>query len=259
VVANKDTNYLRTRIASELNRSLADAFGNSGETFAQVVNRAINQAIDHYASQPFRWNQVRRSQWASTVAYTGEYTLPPDFLMMTRLEITHSGRYIPIERTTLAEVDEINDMPSASLTGVASTIPSYYALDGNVVILAPPPNAAKTLAASYIKRYLPTSVTDSTTTKLVFAGSLTITPTTTTSHKNRLNGWTTDGDDLICARAKAIIRIDYLKDGDAVQEMAVIAGKGADFLSAAEKQAYSALADEVFDMQATGKVRKYGL
>jgi hypothetical protein len=258
-VALKDTNYLRTRIASELNRSLADTFGNSGETFATVVNRAINQALEHYASQPFRWNQVRRSQWTVTTAYTGDYTLPPDFLMMTRLEITHSGRYIPIERTTVDEVDEINDMPSASLTGVASTLPSYYALNGNVVILAPPPSAAKTLAASYIKRYLPTSITDSTTAKLVFAGSLTITPTTTTSHKNRVNGWTTDGDYLICARAKADIRINYLIDPNAIQEMAVIAGKGEDFLSVAEKQAYSALADEVFDMQATGKVRKYGL
>lgn len=255
----KDTNYLRTRIASELNRELSNAFGNAGETFAAVVNRAINQAIDHYASQPFRWNQVRRSQWTSTVAYTGEYTLPPDFLSMNRLEITHGGRYLEICRSTLDEVEEINNKPSASLTGVSSAIPSKYAIDGNVVILAPAPNSAKTLAASYIKRYLPTSITDSTTTKLVFAGSLTITPTTTTSHKNRINGWTTDGDDLIVARAKAYIRINYLNDQAAIQEMAVIAGGGEDFLSAAEMQAYSALSDEAFDMQSTGKVRKYGL
>jgi len=66
----KDTNYLRARIASELNRSLADAFGNSGETFATAVNRAINQAIAHYESQPFRWNKIRRSEWATSVAYT---------------------------------------------------------------------------------------------------------------------------------------------------------------------------------------------
>jgi hypothetical protein len=258
-VSSKDTNYLRTRIASELNRELSNAFGNSGETFATVVNRAINTAIEFYASQPFRWNQVRRSQWAVTTAYTGDYTVPPDFLMMTRLEIMHSGRYIPIERTTLDEVNEINDMPSASLTGVASTLPNYYALDGNVVILSPPPNAAKTLAASYIRRYLPTSITDSTTTKYVFAGSLTMTVTATGSHKNRLNGWTTDGDALIVARAKADIRINYLNDQNAIQEMAVIASKGEDFLSVAEKQAYSSLADEAFDMQTTGKVRKYGL
>lgn len=255
----KDTNYLRARIASELNRELSNPFGNAGETFATVVNRAINQAIDHYASQPFRWNQVRRSQWVVTTAYVAEVSLPADFLSMNRLEITYGGRYVEIERTTLDQVEVINDRPSASLTGVASTLPSFYALDGNIAILAPPPNAAKTLAASYIKRYLPTSITDSTTTKLVFAGSLTITPTTTTSHKNRINGWTTDGDDLIVARAKAYIRINYLNDQDAIQEMAVIAGSGKEFLCAAEMQAYSALADEAFDMQSTGKVRKYGL
>lgn len=259
MTAYKDTNYLRTRVASELNRSLADAFGNANETFAQCVNRAINQAISHYESQPFRWNQVRRFEWAATVAYTGEYTLPANFLSMTRLEITHSGRYVEIPRRTLEEIDRINDMPSASLTGISTALPSFYAIDGNVAILAPPPNAAKSLAASYIKRYLPTSCTDSTTTKLVFAGSLTVTPTTTTSHKNRLNGWTTDADDLICARAKAIIRIDYLNDTAAIQEMSIIASKGEDFLSAAEMQAYSMLADERFDMQATGRVKKYGI
>lgn len=253
----KDTNYLRARIASELNRSLADLFGNSGETFATAVNRAINQAIAHYESQPFRWNKVRRLEFATTTAYAPNTSLPADFISMNRLEMIYSGRYYEICRGTTEEVNDINSQPS--LTSISSSIPYKYTIDQNVLVLGPPTNAARTLVASYIKRFLPTSITDSTTAIVVMGGNYSLTVTTTTSHKNRLNGWTTDGADLIVARAKADLKINYLANPDAIQEMAVIASKGEDFLSVAEKQAYTALADETFDSQSTGKVRKYGL
>lgn len=253
----KDTNYLRTRIASELNRALGDAFGNSNETFAQCVNRAINSAISHYESQPFRWNMVRRSEFASTTAYTANVSLPADFVAMRSLEVIYSGRYYPIPKITPDEADRINFQPS--LTSISTTIPVGYAVDNNVLVLAPPTAAVRTLAASYTKRFLPTSCTDSTTTIVVMGGNYSITVTTSTSHKNRLNGWTTTGDDLVIARAKADIKINYLFDPEAIQEMAVIASKGEDFLSVAEKQAYTALSDETNDALSTGRVRKYGL
>ena len=252
-----DTNSLRARVASELNRSLADAFGNTNETFAQVVNSAINRAIKHYESQPFRWNQVYRSEWASSTAYVAAVSLPADFIEMRHLEVIYSGRFNEIPRDKLDEINAINYAPS--LTSISAAIPSKYTIEGNVVLLAPPTRAARTLVATYTKRYLPTSATDSTTAIIMFAGALTMTVTSTGSHKNRRNGWTTDGADLICARAKAIIKIDFLNDETALQEMAIIAGKGENFLSAAEKQAYDSLADETFDAQATGKIRKYGL
>lgn len=252
-----DTNALRDRIASELNRALSDPFGNAGELFAHAVNREINAAIFHYESQPFRWNQVRRSEWATTTAYSPNVTLPNDFIFMRKVEIIYNGRYYNIPKCGIDEIDCINHSPS--LTAYSTSIPAKHAIEGDVLILAPPANAARTLAGTYIKRFLPTSVTDSTTTKIVFAGSHTITVTTTTSHKNRLNGWTTDGEELIRARAKAALRINYLSDADAIQEMAVIASRGEPFLSALEMFAYKSLADETFDALATGKIKGYGL
>ena len=252
-----DTNSLRERIASELNRALTDAFGNSAETFAHAVNREINHAIKHYESQPFRWNQVRRSEWVTTTAYTANVTLPNDMISMRKVEIIYGGRYYTIPKCDIDEIDRINHSPS--LTAYSTSIPAKYAIEGDVLILAPPTSAARTLAGTYIKRFLPTSVTDSTTTKIVFAGSHTVTVTTTTSHKNRLNGWTTDGEELIRARAKAAIRINYLNDPEAIQEMAVIASRNEPFLSVLEAYAYKALADETFDALATGKIKGYGL
>jgi hypothetical protein len=252
-----DTNALRAQIASELNRSLADAFGNSGETFATAVNREINNAIAHYESQPFRWNMAYRSEWATATAFVPAVSLPPDFIEMRRLEIIYTGRYHELEKVTLNEVSRINFAPS--MTAYSTALPSKYAIEGNVILLAPPSSATRTLAATYTKRYLPTSITDSTTTKHVFAGSLTMTVTTTTSHKNRTNGWTTDGAALIRARAKASILINYSKDGDAIQEMAIIAQRGESFLCAMEAFAYKALADKTFDAYAIGKIRGYGL
>lgn len=252
-----DTNALRAQIASELNRSLADLFGNSGETFAMAVNREINNAIAHYESQPFRWNAVYRSQWATSTAYTPAVTIPPDFIEMRRLEIIYNGRFYPLEKVTLDEVSRTNFAPS--LTAYSTALPGRYAIYGNSILLAPPTNAARTLAATYTKRYLPTSCTGSETTMHVFAGSLTVCVTSSGSHKNRTNGWTTDGAPLIRARAKASLRINYLSDGDAVQELSVIAARGEAFLSAMEAFAYKALADKTFDAYAIGKIKGYGL
>lgn len=252
-----DTNALRAQIASELNRALGDTFGNSSETFATAVNREINAAIRHYESQPFRWNAVYRSQWATSTAYSPTVTVPADFVEMRRLEIIYGGRFRELCKTTLDEVSRINFAPS--LTAYSTALPSKYAIEGNAILLAPAPNAALTLAGTYTRRYLPTSITDSTTTLHVFAGSLTMTVTTTTSHKNRTNGWTTDGASLIRARAKAALRINYLGDEAATQEMAVIAARGESFLSAMEAFAYKALADQTFDAYAIGKIKGYGL
>ena len=117
---------------------------------------------------------------------------------MNSLEVIYSGQYNEIPRGTVEEVNELNYKPS--LTSVSISIPIRYTIDQNVLVLGPPTNAARTLVASYVKRFLPTSVTDSTTTVVVVGGNYSLTVTTTTSHKNRLNGWTTDGADLIALR-----------------------------------------------------------
>lgn len=250
-----DTNALRTRIASELNRALTDSFGNSGETFATVVNREINAAIKHYESAAFRWNRKRRSEIITTANGTTNYSLPPSFISMRKLEIIYQGYFYEICKGSPEDIDCLNYR--ASMTAGAVSIPLKHTIDGNILVIAPPANAALTLAASYVYRVPATSLTGSYTAVIPIAGSYSFTVTTTASHNNQINGWTTDGEELIRERAKASIRVRYLKTESAMAEAANMSASREPFLSALEKMAFQSLHDETFDAASTGKVRPY--
>lgn len=250
-----DTNDLRIRIASELNRALTDSFGNSGETFAAAVNREINSAIKHYESTRFRWNEVRESEWATTVAGTRNYSLPANFVRMDTLKLIYSGNYIKVHKISWDELDAMDTQSSGASRG----IPTRYAVYGNIIRLFSIPQGAYTLVGSFIRRFLPTSLTGSYTSVIPMGGGYSLTVTTTASHNNRLDGWTTDGEPLIRARAKAAVRINYLKDQAAIAEMSGLTALGLAFLSIQERQSYERLAAETSDMLATGYVRGYGL
>jgi len=249
------TDTMRARIASELNRALADTFGNSGETFATVVNRAINSAIRHYESQPFRWNQVRRNEWVTTANGVANVSLPANLLSLRKLEIIYSSAYYELPLLPIERVDNINRFPS--MTAYSVPIPTGYGLESNVVVLAPPVNATRTLAATYIQRFLPTSCTGSYTAVIPVSGSYTLSVTTTASHNNRINGWYSDGAELIRARARADILINYIKKQEAIAEMQGIASRREPYLCVQEAIAYESLRDKTDDLLATGRVRPY--
>lgn len=248
-----DTNAMRTRIASELNRSLTDNFGNSGETFATAVNREINAAIKHYESTRFRWNEIRESEFATTVAGTRTYSLPADFLAMDTLKIVYSGNYQMLKRDRWGNIEEMDVVANGSSRGV----PDSYAIYGNILRLFSVPNGAYTMVASYIQRPFPTSLTGSYTTVIPVAGSYSLTVTTTASHNNRTNGWMQDGDPLIRARAKASILVNYLGNETAISEMRQLQAQGDSYLSVMEKIAFERMADETFDMLSTGLIKPY--
>ncbi len=249
-----DTNALRARIASELGRELSLDFGNSGESFATAVNREINAAIKHYESGRFRFNERNNVEWATTVAGTRNYSLPPDFLKMDTLKLIRSGQY---QRVTQSKWDEI-DNKDLIVAGTSRGIPCEYAIRGNVLRLFPVPQDAWTLVGSYIARTLPTSLTGSYTAVIPF-GSYSLTITSTASHNNQINGWTTDGEELIRARARAGVRINYMKNPQAIAEMQMLVAGNQPFLSLQERVAYGALSDKTFDVLATGRIRGYGL
>jgi len=248
------TDAMRLRLASELNRALTDSFGNSGETFATVLNREINAAQKHYESTRFRFNEIRRSEFKTTAAGVRQYSLPADFVFMDQLRVKYGSSFLPITKIGVDELDEMDTLISATAN---SGIPSKYAVYGNTLQLYPAPGGAYTLVASYIRRFLPTSVTGSYTAVIPLSGSYSLTVTTTASHNNRINGWTTDGEALIRHRAKASIRINYLKDPAAMQEAAALAMGRQAFLSVQEQQAFQALNDQTFDALATGRVRAW--
>lgn len=249
-----DTNALRARIASELNRALTDTFGNSGETFATVVNREINAAVKHYESTRFRWNEVRESTLLTMVSGTRTYSLPADFIAMDALKYVYNGNYIPVTPLSYDEIER-KDTRVTAITGT----PNHYAIYGNVMRFFPAPNGAYTLIGSYIRRFLPTSLTGSFCAAMPMGGSYTLTVTTTASHNNRLNGWTTDGEELIRARAKAAIQILYLKNAEAIAEMQGVVARREPYLSVQEGIAFEALQDETFDVLATNTIKPYRL
>lgn len=249
-----DTSALKARIASELGRALTLAYGNSGETFETAINREINAAIRHYESGRFRWNERNNVEWTTTVAGTRTYSLPADFLRMDTLKLVRNNQYQKIKRASWEAIDDKDLFVSGSSRG----IPCEFAIHGNQLRLYPVPQDAYTLVGSYIARTLPTSLSGSYTAQIPF-GSYSLTVTSTASHNNRVNGWTTDGADLIKARAKAAVQINYMKVPAAMSEAQLLAAGREDFLSIQEKNAYNALADKTFDALATGRIEGYRL
>lgn len=251
-----DTNTLRARIASELQFPLTNSFGTTGETFATAVNRCINSAQKHYESTRFRWNERKNNEFATGVAGTRTYSLPADFISMDSLKVKYSDSQLQLKKRSWEELDA----KDTQISGNSRGIPCEYAIGGNVVKLWPiPSSVTMTFAASYIRRFLPTSVTGSYTAVMPMAGSYSLTVTTTASHNNRCNGWTTDGEELIRTRAVADIKINYRRNPTAMAEMARLFVAREAFLSIHERQAYERLSDETFDAVATGRIRPYQL
>jgi len=241
-----DTNALRQRIADEINRQPSDLIGSPSLSVGYVINREINSAIKHYESKRFRWNEKRDTTVATTVSGTRNYSLPADFIKMDTLKLVYSSSYISLKSRSWGEIDEQDRLATGS-----RGVPSVYAIHGTIVRLYPVPQGAYTLLASYINRFPLTSLTGS------YCGSQTITPTTTASHNNRLNGWYIDGEELIRARAKAAVEINYLEDADAIAEMRMLKASRSPFLSITEELAFKQLADETSDALSTGKIRPY--
>lgn len=248
-----DTNTLRARIASELNRQPTDIIGTPSLSVGYVINREINSAIQHYESNRFRWNERREDEFAVTVSGQRTYSLPADFISMDTLKVVDSNYYVTLQPRTWGYLEnQDRDINTSEGT------PDEYALYGNVLRVYPVPNDSMTLVASYIYRHPPTSLTGSYCAVITMGGgSLTI--STTASHNNRMNGWTTDGEELIRARAVASIEINYLKNIDNIGEMRQLSATNKPFLSIREYSAYERLIDETKDFQASGRVRPYTL
>lgn len=246
-----DTRNLRLRIAEELDRQASDTIGLGGLTVGLAINREINNAIRHYESTRFRWNETREDEFTTTVSGTRVYSLPPTLVRLDTLKLVYNGSYIPI---IIRAWDEIEDR-DRDVTG-SNGVPHEGAIYGNILRLLPIPNGAYTLVASYIHRVRPTSLTGSYC-GITTMGGASLTTTTTASHNNRLDGWTTDGEELIRARAAAAFEINYLKDENAKIEMGLLGRAGEPFLSVREKQSFERLVDEAQDASATGKTRPY--
>ncbi len=231
-----DTNFIRTRIADELNRT----------DLSTQINREINSAIKHYESMRVRWTEVKDWIIGTTVSGQRSYSLTVNFLKMDSVKLHYNTAYITLNKRSWGEMEE-KDLSIDNSIG----IPQDYVIYADSIRLFPVPNGAYTLQGSYIRRELPTSLTGR------FTSTGTITPTTTASHNNRSGGWYEHGEELIRYRAKAAVAINYIKNPTAMQEAGLLAVRGDSFLSVQEKQAYQALRDETNDALSVGRVRPY--
>jgi len=247
-----DTNALRLRIAEELNRQPSDLIGSPFLSVGLVINREINNAIKHYESTRFRWNEVREQTLFTTVSGQRTYSLPADFIRMDTLKLIYNNAYIPLKKRTWEEIESLDRQVT-----VATGVPNRFTIYGNVVRLYSVPNQALTAIGSYIRRDRPTSLSGSFCSVIAFAGSSSLTATSTASHNNQLNGWTTDGEELIRSRAKASVQIKYLYDEGAIAEMRQLRLTREPYLSIPERLAYERLADETNDALSSGRIQPY--
>ena len=207
---------MRERIADELNRSDLSA----------EIDRQINSAVRHYESTRMRWNEVRDWVVATTVPGARYYSLTSDFLRFDSLKIARSGNYVDLRPRTWKSIEDRDSQVTAS-TGV----PSDYVVYADQLRIYPAPDSSMTLIGSYIQR-----------------------ATTTTLTASSSGGWLayTGGEELIRARAVAGVRVDRLRQPQALAEMAQLAAQGKMFLSIKEGIAYAALVDERNDALASG-------
>lgn len=237
-----DTNNLRERIAGELNLR-RDNFlpGQPSLSVGLVINREINSAIQHYEIARFRWNEVRESAIATTVSGTEVYSLPASLVRLDTLKVTFGSTRFYLKSVNWEEIE------ARVRETTAQGMPRDYAVYGNVIRLHPIPNGAFSLNGSYIQRVRPTSLTPSYCSLIVMGGA-TLTATTTASHNNRLDGWTTDGGELVRARASAAVKIKYLDNDAQKVEMAGLSQAGLPFLSVIERLAFDRVALERSDI-----------
>lgn len=187
----------------DMKSRIADELSRSDLT--TQIGLEILTAISHYETERWSWSEQRAT--ASTVTSTAFIALPTDFLDEDSLMITINGSKDPVRRVGYEYIDKID---SGDYTGE----PSVYAFYDGQIRLYPIPDRAYTITLSYLKAQTALSADADT------------------------NDWTNEGEALIRARAKAAVRINYLNDAAAKQEMMAV---GPDFLCAAEASAYKSL------------------
>lgn len=244
-----DTAALRTRIADELNRQPSEIIGSPSLSVGLVINREINSALKHYESMRVSWGERRDVVFMETTDGTRTYSLSRShvrYVKIDSIKLEYNNSYIPLRETTWDEMEQMD----RQITG-STGIPQNYTIYSNQIRMYPTPNQSLTILLSYLERPLLTSLTGSWTA----TGS--ITPTSSTSHNNRIGGWYEHGADLIKERAIASVRINYLREEEARAEMTLLFGRGEEFLSVRERSAYLALRDEINDQLSVGRLKPY--
>lgn len=212
---------MRSRIADELNRS----------DLTTEIDRQINSAVRHYESTRMRWNEVKDWNVGTTAAGQRYYSLTIDFIRFDSLKIIRNGNYVSLTPKTFDWIDQrdTRDTPIQS-------VPSVYTVYGDLLRIYPTADSSMTMLGAYLKRAQPANE------------SLTACSSTTWLHL-------TGGEELIRARAVAGVRIDRLRQRDALLEAAMLAQSRESFLSIKESVAHLSLISERNAALSTGRIK----
>lgn len=199
---------MRARIADEI----------SDSNLTTQINRAIQSAIAHYERQRFYFN-TRVTDTFALVAdqeYYGSSDLAaiPNLLAIDDMYATISGSRYQIVPVSFDDI-------AAEQTGTLEADPPYrYAYHAQQIRMFPVPSAARTVTMADHYRL------------------------TALSADGDSNAWTTDAEELIRQRAKAIVRIDVEGHPGAIAEMQARSLAGKTTLNALEEAALLALRRE---------------
>lgn len=113
----------------------------AGDTFYtdQTLNDLTNEALQAIASEA-DWPWLQASTTFSTVAGTGTYTPPADWVETRTLCI---DGYDAMDPRTLAEIREY--------LSTVRDVPSVYCVSGDTLLLRPVPSAVFTVTHDYVK------------------------------------------------------------------------------------------------------------
>lgn len=195
---------MRSRIDDELLR---------GGTLDSQINAEILSAISHYKRRRFWFNEGTTT--SSTAAGVEYQAFPTDLLSLDSLRVDDGGgQPTPLIERSFVTLEAWG--ASTSTTG----IPTDYARYKEKIRLYACPDAAYTLT---------------------WAG---IVDLGTPSLDADTSAWFEEAEELIRQRAKAAVRVNYIKDADAIAEQRSLALAGKPCLSALEYTAFMELKRE---------------
>jgi hypothetical protein len=180
------------------------------------VSSHLALAIRHYEREPFFFNERRAI--ATAVSGTEFYTFPSDFVAPISLGLTNQGNYFPLQRFTHEEHEAL------AVSGSAGKGLTYaYSVIADQIRAYPIPDRSMTFTITYIRRM------------------------TALNSASASSAWSTEGEDLIKARAQKTLCLGVLHQPDWAQGYALL-----------EEEALTRLKSETLQRTTLGKSVRWG-
>jgi hypothetical protein len=182
----------------------------------ELVSSHIALAIRHYEREPFWFNERRAI--ATAVSGTEFYTFPSDFVAPLSLGLTNEGNYFPLQRFTHEEHEAL------AVSGSAGQGLTYaYSVIADQIRAYPIPDRSMTFTITYIRRM------------------------TALNSASASSAWSTDGEELIKARAQKTLCLGVLKQPDWAAGFAAL-----------EQEALTRLKSETMQRTTQGRSVRWG-